>query len=730
MISMQSCNHASMQRHSHPTITPLAHYPIYLTGDLARWLSDGEIEFLGRLDLQVKIRGFRIELGEIRGQLLKHPEVKEALVLVLEKEPGDKSLCAYLVLKEGAGIDNEPSSSPADFMPGQFKEYLSQTLPVYMIPSYFVPIEHIPLTPNGKIDRNALPAPGIPSIGNITLPGNEIEKKMAGIWSEVLGIEKDRINTDANFFDLGGHSLKASLLTSKIHKELAVKVPMGVVFERNTIRKLSGYVKNKTKTQYTNIEPLEKKKYYALSSAQKRIYFLQQMYADSTAYNISVVCSLEKDMDKHKLEEALKKLVTRHESLRTSFEMVEGEPVQRVHDEVEFEVKFYDISVVEVKVEEAVSSFIRPFDLSQAPLLRVGLIELLNTPTALRGHPRRGTYNSQEGEEDKYILIVDLHHIITDETSNQILLQEFEEVYRGNRLPGLQIRYKDYSEWQNSEPQKEAANKQEEYWLKVFAGEIPVLTLPTDYVRPGMQSFEGSSISFRLGRQERQTLNTLARENESTLFMVLLALFSLLLSKISGQEDIVVGTTIEGRRHEDLRQVIGIFVNFLALRQYPKREKSFLQFLKGVRENTLGAFENQEYPFEDLVGNLLVNRDTARNPLFDVMFEFRSMEQKQEKTNELKAKSYEYDTAESKIDLTLWGIEERETLLFVFQYCTKLFKKSTIQCFIGYFKEIVRYVLEDPERMLADIQIVPEAKKQEILAKYGSSMEEEWYESE
>jgi acyl carrier protein len=341
---MQSCNHASMQYHAYPhyPITPLPHSPIYQTGDLARWLPDGNIEFIGRIDHQVKLRGFRVELGEIESQLVSHPAVKETVVIVMEDQTGDKYLCAYIVTSQ-PGLELE------------LKKYLSHFMPDYMIPSYFVPIEKIPLTPNGKIDRSALPEPETGKTGkNYIAPRDEIERKLVEIWAEVLGRDvlhssqlRESISIDDDFFNLGGHSLKATVLAAKIHKTLNVKLSLVDIFSAPLIRKLSTIIKKETKNQFAAIQPVEMKDSYPLSSAQRRLYILQQLETNTTAYNIPQVVVLEGVIDKIRLQDTLNRLIRRHESLRTSFAQVEEEPVQKIHKKVKFEIEFYQVEVEE-----------------------------------------------------------------------------------------------------------------------------------------------------------------------------------------------------------------------------------------------------------------------------------------------------------------------------------------------------------------------------------------------
>jgi amino acid adenylation domain-containing protein len=628
----------------------LLSFSLYRTGDLARWLPAGKIEFLGRMDEQVKIRGFRVEPGEIENRLLRHPGVKEAVVAAGEKETGDNYLCAYIVPVNIEKVVAE-----------EFREYLSHSLPDYMVPSYFVIIDNIPLTSHGKVDRKALPMPEMESRSEYIAPGDRIELLLAEIWGEILGVEKERIGIDHHFFELGGHSLKATVMIARVHKELDVRVPLAEIFKTPTIRG------------------------FALSSAQKRLYILQQMDLNSTAYNMPEMIPLEETPDfsfePERLENTFKKLIARHESLRTSFHMVNNQPVQKVHDEVEFEISL-------------VPRIIRPFDLSQAPLLRVGLVKL---------------------EEKRYLLWVDMHHIISDGASHSVLVQDFVSLYRGETPLPLRIQYKDYAYWQNSDKERAAIRRQELYWLNQFADEIPVLDIPTDYPRPAVQSFDGSSVSFQVPPHHTAALKAIAMEKGTgaTMYMVLLALGNILLAKLSSQEDIVIGTPVAGRRHADLERVIGMFVNTLALRNQPAGDKTFAAFLPEVKEKTLQAFENQEYPFEDLVDRVAVNRDAGRNPLFDVMLVFQDAGDTQ--TVPYEDEMHRYENTIAKFDITLSAVEVGGGLRFAFSYCTKLFKQETIERFINYFKKIISSVIANPNQPISEIEIVSEEEKHRLL---------------
>jgi amino acid adenylation domain-containing protein len=684
----------------------LAGEKLYKTGDLAKWLPDGNIEFLGRIDGQVKIRGYRVELGEIEGKLLSHENIKEAVVVERERENREKYLCTYIV-----------SDREVDVL--ALRDFLSKDLAEYMIPSFFMQIDKLPLMVNGKLDRRALPELDVQVKTEYVAPRNDIEKILVDIWSEVLRVDKSIVGIDTNFFELGGHSLNAIVFIAKIHKELDVKLPLEEVFSIQTIRGLAEHIKKETKDKFISIAPVEKRDYYVLSSAQRRLYILQQLDLQSTGYHIPQVIGIEIEPEREKLTETFKKLIQIHESLRTSFTMWEKQPVQRIHEGVDFEMEYCDLIEGHEAVDAAspdpeistlISRFVRPFDLSKAPLLRAGLIK------------------SAEG---RYVLVVDMHHIIADGISHRILVQDFKALYmagESSALPQIRLQYKDYACWQQNPVTRQAIRLQEAYWLRQFAGEIPVLNLPFDYPRPAMQSFAGSTLLFQLDTGETGALNDIARSEKTTLFTLLLAILNVFLSKMSSQEDIVVGTPIAGRRHADLEKIIGMFVNTLALRGLPSGDKPFITFVRELRDNTLKAFENQDYQFEDLVERVEVERELSRNPLFDVMFILQNIfdpaetrEVSEEEMRDAKIKSYGFEGKTAKFDLTFAAVERGDRLAISLNYCTSLFKEATIARFIRYFKEIVSSIVKHPEGKIAAIGMMNEEEKSRVLYEFNDT---------
>jgi amino acid adenylation domain-containing protein len=703
---------------------------MYKTGDSARWLTDGNIEFLGRIDQQVKIRGNRIELAEIEHCLIKHKDIKDVVAVMRGTDkrkahgdkPEDKYICAYFVSDKNPGISD-------------LKDFLLQMLPLYMVPSYLMKVEKIPLTANGKVDRKALPKPKVvDSISACVMAQTPVEEKLTEIWSEVLGIEKEYIGIDTDFFRIGGHSLNAITLISRLHKAFDVRITLSDLFKTSTIRELAEYTNKLKRERFGSIQIAEKKEYYKLSPAQKRLYMLQQMELESIAYNVPQAYEIEGELDAEELKTTIRKLIHRHESFRTSFHMMEEEPVQKVHDNIEFALEYYDIPGPAdhhspYSTKNLLNVFIRTFELSKSPLLRVGLITHPQPPVALYTSSTPLPTYQRENVESKYILMIDMHHIVMDGTSMELFIKEFTALYAGEQLPSLKFQYKDYSQWQNSDSQKKALEDQERWWFRQFADEVPVLDMPLDYPRPEIQHFVGEILFWELSIESTAALKHMALDTGTTLYMVLLAIYNILLSKLSGQEDIVVGTPSAARRHADLERIIGMFVNTLALRHYPNGEKTVLEFLAEVKKNTLQVFENQEYQFEDLVELVSVNRDISRNPIFDTLFVLQNMEPQANDipmvdSFQLKIRPYEIEHRTAKFDLILTCYENEEKLFCFFEYCTKIFKKQTIERFIIYYKQILSAVLEDSNKRISQIEIITANEKQQILYDFNNTISE------
>jgi amino acid adenylation domain-containing protein len=655
----------------------------YRTGDMGRLLSDGRIQFVGRKDFQVKISGFRVEVGEIENKLIANSHIQECVVVALDNKQSEKYLCAYIVADQEMTVE-------------ELRSHLSQTLPDYMIPSSFVQLKKLPLTPSGKIDRLALPEQdGSLATGTeYVAPRNEVEEKLARLWSDVLGVEK--IGVKDNFFTLGGHSLKATMMVSKLYKIMGVDVPLRELFQAPTIQDLATYIQSIERGEYISIEVVEKRAYYPVSSAQKRLYILQQFEEGTISYNMPNALKMKGILDKERLENAFKALIQRHDSLRTSFDMVKGEPVQRVHQEVDFTITYREAG--EGEIEQIISAFIRPFDLSQAPLLRVEMVRVA---------------------EDCHIFLLDMHHIICDGVSINLVVRDLMSFYEEKELPILEIQYKDFSVWENNLLTTDKIKKMEAYWKESFREEIPILELPTDYSRPAVNDAAGDRIDFTVEREKVSQLQVIAKQNGATLYMVLLAAYNVLLSRYSGQEDIVVGSTISGRGHADLEHIVGMFVNTVVLRNRPISTLSFESFLAEVKDQALQVYEHQDYPFELLVENLNVERDTSRSPLFDVMFVLQNMELAIFEIEGLTLSSYKFTRPIAKFDLTLAVMETESGLRCSLEYRTSLFKRETIYRLADHFTQIIDQITKQPNTLIKEIDMLTAIEKQQLLVDFN-----------
>ncbi len=664
--------------------------PLYQTGDLAKWLPDGNIDFLGRKDFQVKVRGFRIELGEIENQLATHPDISETAVKAWKDEGGSYYLAAYYISLRAAPVT-----------PSNLKTFLEERLPSYMVPAHFIALEHLPLTSNGKVDGSKLPVPEHRAQQEYSPPRTLIENQLVELWSELLGLPAETIGINDNFFERGGHSLRATALMGRIHKTLDVLVPLDTLFQTPTIRALSSYIADTGDERFHSIEAAELKEYYPLSPAQKRLFVLHQIDG-GTAYNITGLLLLQGPLEKDKLQCTFRQLIQRHESLRTSFGIINDEAVQQVHSQVPFTIEEITPSIKidtgsmpgPEDIQRMTGGFSRPFDTRTPPLLRVGLLRL---------------------EQEQHLLMLDMHHIISDGTSLEVMVHDFSKLFTGGPLKELSIQYRDYARWQGLGQYKETLAQQARYWQELFSGEIPVLHLPCDRPWPAEQDFMGRTLHFEIQAEETRLLNSFVLQHNVTLSMVLLATFNVMLAKLGNWESIVVGMPAAGRRHPDLEPLVGIFVNTLALLNHPHPSQTFNEFLQSVGKRSLEAYENQEYPFEELVDSLALERQVARNPLFDVMFALQNMDSREFQLEGLRVTPLNYERTSAKFALYLEGTEVDDMLKFSLEYSLQLFDEKTVYRFIDYFLRILRSALKNPGRPLEEFQLMGEDEKRAIM---------------
>lgn len=658
---------------------------LYKTGDLGFYNNDGTITCLGRVDNQIKIRGLRIELEEIEKSILKLREIKDCVVVKKQSEDGHEFLCAYYV-------------KTLPIKPLKIRMYLQKTLTNYMVPQYFVELDELPYTPNGKIDKKSLPMPKVTDNMDIVEPKNKTEKKLKEIFEDVLGV--NTISTDSNFFELGGDSLSAIKLSTKIYDKLKIQVGIKIIFDNPTIIDLATVIdKTNFNNLQNNIPKAEKRDYYPLSSAQKRMYYASLLDGEnSILYNISGGLILDKLPDLEKLNNCFNQVIQNNESLRTYFEFENNSIVQKIQEKVVFNIE--TDKAQNSDIESITKEFISPFDLSIAPLMRVKITELKN---------------------GKVLLLIDMHHIIGDGATLEILTNEISALYNGKNIKKKSIDYKDFSIWENNNIKTKEYKKSEKYWLSQFKDDIPTLELPTNYTRPATQSFDGNEISKILDFNTTSKINDICLKNNITPFMLLISVYYVLLSIYSRSEDIVIGTPISGRYNEQLLDIVGMFVNTLPLRNKIDINSTFKDFVSQVKENSVESFEYQNYPLDELVKKLGITRDTTRNPLFDVMFIYQNNSYPTMKFDNINAKYYITKTNISKFDLSLEVIPNGDNLKLRFEYCTKLFKEEFIQNFAEHYINILKNILENIDIKISDIEILSDKEKNKILLDFNNT---------
>ena len=677
---------------------------LYRTGDLARYLPDGNIEFLGRRDHQVKIRGFRIELGEIEAALNQHAAVQEAVVVVREDQPGNRRLVAYLV----------PNAVP--FEVSDLRRFLHDKLPEYMLPSAFVVLDALPLTPNGKVDRRALPAPEQTRSSladTYTAPRTPLEGILAGTWAEVLGLKQVGIHD--NFFELGGHSLLATQIISRVRSAFQVELPLRTVFESPTIagmaERLETVQREVSVQSAPPLQPVSRQGDLVLSFAQQRLWFLDQLEPDSPLYNIPIALRLTGSLDLAALERSLDEIVCRHECLRTTFDAVNGQPVQIITAALKVSLPVLELQDLPPLEREAqarqltIEEAQRPFDLARGPLVRASILRLAS---------------------DEHILLFNMHHIVSDGWSLDVLTYELATLYQAfcagqsSPLPDLPIQYADYAAWQRAWLQGETLGKQLAYWRQQLL-DVSVLNMPTDRPRPPMQTFCGGTQAFTISEATSQALRALAQHEQVTLFMLLLAAFKTLLYRYTGQEDIVVGTPIANRQRSEIEGLIGFFVNTLVLRTDLSGIPRFREILGRVRDAALGAYAHQDVPFEMVVDALQPERNLSRTPLFQVMFTLQNAPWEEQALPNLTMQLWEVNNATAMFDLTLSLTETPHELLGTIEYNTDLFDDSTIVRMVRHFQSLLDSIAADPDQRLADLAMLPEAERQQLLVAWNAT---------
>ncbi len=676
---------------------------MYRTGDLGRWRSDGNIEFLGRNDFQVKIRGFRIELGEIEARLMQHPAVREAAVIAQGNSAADKRLIAYFRTEADPGADS-------------LRSHLASSLPAYMVPSTYIHLKAFPLTPNGKLNRKALPVPEAYAGASRFWepPAGELEIGLARIWADVLQL--DRIGRHDNFFDLGGHSLRAAQVVARIREQLGLEVAIRDLFASPVLSNLARRLQGAMLVELPPIQRVERSRHLLLSFAQQRLWFLAQMEGVSDAYHIPWGVQLQGELDSGALRRALNRIVARHEVLRTTFAVVEGEPVQRIAavEESRFLLLEADLrgrdDVQEELQREVIEEASRSFDLAMGPLIRGRLLRLA---------------------EKEHALLLTMHHIVSDGWSMGIVFSELSALYNAfvqgkeDPLPELKIQYADYAMWQRQEMEGEVLRQQAGYWKTALAGAPALLELPTDHPRPPQQDLTGAYARLVLDEELTAGLRELSRRHAATLFMTLVAAGATLLARLSGQQDVVIGTPTANRSRTEIETLIGFFVNTLALRIDLSGSPTVGQLLARVKETIVAAQQHQDLPFEQVVELAHPARSLAHSPLFQVMFSWEDSDGNALHLEHLEIQplAVEPDRV-AKFDLTLSLREANGCIQAGIDYATALFGPATVERYLEYFRTVLQAMVTDDTQWISCLPMLRESERQQILQEWNRTQAE------
>ncbi|UVM20188.1 non-ribosomal peptide synthase/polyketide synthase [Pseudomonas wadenswilerensis] len=678
---------------------------LYRTGDLARQREDGVIEYAGRIDHQVKIRGLRIELGEIEARLQEQAAVSECVVIAGQGATGVQ-LLAYVVASDGAVAMADQASQQA--LADQLKAELGRGLPDYMVPTQMIFLPAMPLSPNGKLDRKALPAPDLNSVQAVyRAPVSAQEQAVAEIWQQLLKCEQ--VGLDDDFFALGGHSLLATQLVSRVRQALAVEVALRTVFEHSRLQAFVAALCQAPSSNQLPMQAVDRRAGVPLSYAQERQWFLWQLDPHSTAYVIPMVLQLDGELDGEALEQAFVTLLERHESLRTGFAERDGQCVQLIRDQVDFQVRRHTLAQ-DGDATALSDSFVRqavckPFDLQHDLLLRADLLGV---------GPQR------------HVLVVTQHHIVSDGWSMQVMIDELLQCYaalcKGQvpQLPPLPIQYADYAAWQRQWMEAGERERQLDYWQEQLGRQSVVLELPADHVRPVQQSLRGARLELPISSQLHRALRQLAEQQGVTLFMLLLAAYQTLLFRYSGQSRIRVGVPIANRNRLETERLIGFFVNTQVLQADLDGQQGFDALLKQVRQVTLQAQEHQDLPFEQLVDALQPERSLSYSPLFQVMYNHQAEQaagaQRGGGPLDLQITSLGWSGENAQFDLTLSTHESADSLAASFTYATDLFEAGTVQRMADHWLRLLQAIVQAPGQALGELPLLAVHERDQLFA--------------
>jgi amino acid adenylation domain-containing protein len=647
----------------------------FKTGDTARMIAGKKIELLGRKDRQIKLRGIRIELDEIEKYIVQSGFIRNTVVTKQTGEGGNEYLVAFVIKSEQ--LDGHFP------LQEETKQYLKQYLPAYMIPAKIIEVSEFPLLNNGKIDHRKLLDIQVQTI--VLAPVNETEERLLAIWNEILGDKP--ISTEDSFHTIGGNSISMMRLIGKIYKEFAVRLSLNDLFNNLTIKTQAVHIRLQSKDRLMLLSKVEEKPGYALSAAQERMYYNYELNKNSTAFNLPMAWKMDKEIDIDKLKSSLRVLIDRHESLRTEFRFINGRLLQVVRDKVDFSIE--EVDARDQDVQDCINRFIRPFDLSNAPLMRCGIVN-----TAY-----------------ERILVMDVHHIVCDGMSQMILLSDFLSLYRDEQMRPLAFQYKDYAEWEHHFRISEEYIAHREFWLKSFEGDIPMLELPLVNMGKKRTVNKGGNVFFEIDHLTLTPVLKFLREEEITSFSGLFSLFFMFLSQLSGQDDIVVGTNTSGRMQDELEGVVGMFVKTIPVRYKIEIKAAFKSFVKNMHKYLIQANSRQIYDLADILSELNANRSMPVKSLFEVMFVYQNFPGtgSRAETNFL---IHDFENTTAKYPITLFVTEDTDSFNFRLEYATDYFTKQDIELLVSQFKSLIKKVSENMDSTTDDLIGILESSPQ------------------
>ena len=650
---------------------PFCHSEIlYKSGDLGKILPNGEIEYLGRCDKQVKIRGFRIEIGEIEYQIQNIPGIKDNVVIEVINSNNEKFLCAYIISE----INN---------IGGYIKEILIKNLPDYMIPTFIIEIKSIPLTVNGKLDIKSLPNPFKQNIHKNLPPINILETKIINIWSEVLGISSTEINANSDFFELGGNSLNATYIVLKLNKQFGVKIGIEYLYKYSSVKKMANILTDFIVHKKSSIKYAEKKEYFHLTLSQKKLFYLWKRNPEKTVYNIPVSLKVNELISQQIVKSVFNKLINRHEMLRSHIIYHNQDIYVIINKKIDFDIQYVEINN-DYKLDQIKKTFIKPFNLLSLPCFRITQVNCLS---------------------DNYTTILfDIHHIFTDGISLTVLFEEFKLLLNNKKLENNLFTFKDISEWKYKLYNQINKFIDRNFWENQLV-DIPRTIIESDFQNEEQNTFLGNTIFFELENKYTNSIKNISIYNKSSIFIILLSAFNILLSKLNNSENVIIGTTVSGRNHNDMQNIFGMFVNTLPIISHIDQFNSFESYSKKLNDLFIKILQHQEFNFEELNDFFVKTNQNKKGQLFNIGFSY----QNQYKSDTYNSNNFCIESISdnvSRYDILFIGEEVHNVIKFRVEYCTELYKKETIEKLIYFYKNLLANICLKPSSKIKDLEMI------------------------